>query len=69
MVPPLFPIKGNSEQEREDEAWTKAKSVKKSNFALKYAIEETGWVVPRYIAEGLQWLAKNPHHKSEDSHE
>jgi predicted ATP-dependent endonuclease of OLD family len=67
--PQLFPINGNSEQEREDEAWSKAKSVKKSDFALKYAIEETGWVVPRYIAEGLRWLAKNPHHKSEDSHE
>ena len=42
----------------EDEAADKAKEEGKSDFALKYAIEETGWKVPLYIAEGLQWLAK-----------
>jgi predicted ATP-dependent endonuclease of OLD family len=41
----------------EDEAWEKAKEEGKSDFALKYAIEKTGWSVPRYISEGLQWLA------------
>ena len=41
----------------EDEAWEKAKEEGKSDFALKYAIEKTGWSVPRYIVEGLQWLA------------
>ncbi|WP_421706402.1 ATP-dependent nuclease [Alloalcanivorax xenomutans] len=30
---------------------------KKSTFALEHAIENTGWNVPRYIAEGLRWLA------------
>lgn len=42
----------------EDEAWEKAKEERKSDFALTYAIKKTGWSVPRYIAEGLQWLAK-----------
>lgn len=42
----------------EDEAWVKAKEEGKSDFALTYAITKTGWSVPRYIAEGLQWLAQ-----------
>lgn len=42
----------------EDDAWEKAKEEGKSDFALTYAIKKTGWTVPRYIAEGLQWLAK-----------
>ncbi|MFA5190948.1 MAG: AAA family ATPase [Verrucomicrobiia bacterium] len=42
----------------EDEAWEKAKEKGKSDFALTYAIQRTGWNVPRYIAEGLQWLAQ-----------
>lgn len=46
-----------SVDERETDAWNKAISVKKSDFALKHAIEETGWNVPRYIADGLRWLA------------
>jgi putative ATP-dependent endonuclease of the OLD family len=41
----------------EESAWKKAASVKKSAFALKYAIRDTDWSVPRYIAEGLAWLA------------
>lgn len=41
----------------EDEAWEKAKEEGKSDFALTYAIKKTGWTVPRYIAEGLHWLA------------
>lgn len=38
-------------------AYDLAASQKKSTFALKFAIEETEWNVPRYIAEGLRWLA------------
>src|SRR3546814_17454945 len=34
---------------------------KKSSFALEHAIESTAWRTPRYIAEGLRWLAEgNP---------
>lgn len=43
---------------REAVVWEKAAEVgSKTLFALKYAIEEPNWTVPRYIAEGLQWLA------------
>ena len=42
--------------ERELQAWDAASTVKKSEFALKYAIAEKDWVIPRYIEEGLAWL-------------
>jgi putative ATP-dependent endonuclease of the OLD family len=42
----------------EEAAWEKAQEQGKSDFALKYAIQDTTWVVPRYIAEGLVWLAR-----------
>lgn len=47
----------------EDEAWDRAGEERKSDFALTYAIEKAGWTVPRYIAEGVQWLAQvnQPH--------
>jgi energy-coupling factor transporter ATP-binding protein EcfA2 len=41
----------------EESAWKKAANIKKSAFALKYAIQDTEWSAPRYIAEGLIWLA------------
>ena len=28
----------------------------KANFAIKYAIDQTQWVVPKYIRDGLMWL-------------
>ncbi|MCE6989014.1 ATP-dependent endonuclease [Dyadobacter sp. CY323] len=37
----------------------------KTEFALKYALIDTGWVAPRYIVEGLQWLAKKPNKPSD----
>ena len=54
----LFELNGDSQEEKEKEAWEKAKGVKKSDFALEYAIEKTEWAVPRYIAEGLRWLSE-----------
>ncbi|MFM0307734.1 ATP-dependent endonuclease [Paraburkholderia sp. RL17-383-BIF-A] len=39
-------------------AYEHAAAQKKSKFALAYAIEHTEWNVPRYIAEGLRWLAQ-----------
>jgi hypothetical protein len=42
----------------EDEAWDMAGEEGKSDFALTYAIKKAGWTVPRYIAEGVQWLAQ-----------
>jgi hypothetical protein len=42
-------------------AYALAGDQKKSAFALEHAIEHTDWNVPRYIAEGLRWLAEgNP---------
>lgn len=38
-------------------AYDLAGGQKKSTFALGLAIENTEWNVPRYIAEGLRWLA------------
>jgi len=54
--PALFELSDDSD--RENQAWEIAGGFKKSDFALKYAIEDTEWTVPRYIAEGLSWLAE-----------
>jgi len=55
--PALFELTDTVDQ-RAAEAWNIARNVtKKSDFALEHAIEKTDWDVPRYIAEGLRWLA------------
>ncbi|MGR5129703.1 ATP-dependent nuclease [Photobacterium swingsii] len=53
----LFDITGRSQSERESQAWNEAANADKTDFAIKYSIEETNWVIPRYINEGLEWLA------------
>ena len=63
--PNIFDIKGSSSQEMEELAWQAAGKINKTDFALKFAIENTDWDVPRYIEEGLIWLAKNPDHDHE----
>lgn len=57
--PTLFELSDDSD--RETQAWEIASGFKKSDFALKHAIEETEWTVPRYIVEGLSWLAEGTH--------
>lgn len=52
--PALFEL---GEGDRAANAYDLAASQKKSTFALEFAIEKTEWNVPRYIAEGLRWLA------------
>ena len=52
-----FSITGESADERETQAWEAASEVKKSEFALTFAIKDTDWTIPRYIDEGLSWLA------------
>ncbi|MHB1532881.1 MAG: ATP-dependent nuclease [Acidithiobacillus sp.] len=42
-------------------AYEHAAEQKKSSFALEHAIESTAWRTPRYIAEGLRWLAEGNH--------
>lgn len=57
----LFGITGNTDQERATDAFNKAPSNKeKTDFSLKYALEELNWVPPQYIFEALKWLSQNP---------
>ena len=56
--PTKFQIAGESADERETRAWEESsKVVKKSEFALTYAISDLNWTIPQYIGEGLSWLA------------
>lgn len=57
--PALFPSAGPGDAERATQAWDAASNVKKSDFALKYALTEEAWAIPRYISEGLAWLAED----------
>lgn len=41
-------------------AWEIAQDFKKSEEAIKYAIREDNWTVPKYIREGLVWLSEPP---------
>ncbi|RJP58257.1 MAG: ATP-dependent endonuclease [Candidatus Auribacter fodinae] len=56
----LFEVNGTSAEEIEMNAiqTTTEEVNKKTDFALKYGIHETQWNVPRYISEGLCWLAE-----------
>lgn len=57
--PELFNLdKSASFEQKEDIVWNKAQKIKKSEFALKHAIRSTEWNVPKYIADGLNWLAE-----------
>jgi energy-coupling factor transporter ATP-binding protein EcfA2 len=53
----FFGITGATNNALAKAAQDKAAKQKKSKFALTYAIEKTNWVTPRYIEEGLRWLA------------
>lgn len=55
--PAMFGIEGSTPEEKAQCAWDKLDNIKKSKFALEYAIEETGWSAPSYILDGLRWLA------------
>ena len=55
--PKMFGIEGTTPQDQARCAWAKLNGLKKSDFALKYAIDETEWAAPRYILDGLRWLA------------
>jgi hypothetical protein len=54
----LFGLTGADANELETNARELASKEKKSSFALKYAIQEKGWSIPRYVREGLEWLAQ-----------
>jgi putative ATP-dependent endonuclease of OLD family len=55
--PVMFPMTATTANTLEVEAGDMAGDVKKSNFALEHAISDTDWIIPRYIREGLVWLA------------
>jgi predicted ATP-dependent endonuclease of OLD family len=58
----LFRVEGKNDSEIESDAFNKAQKIigktSKADFAIKYAIERPdNWQVPKYIKEGLIWLA------------
>lgn len=55
--PAMFGITGDTPNDKAQIAWEKVDKIKKSKFALKYAIDETAWIAPVYILDGLKWLA------------
>jgi hypothetical protein len=53
----MFGISGATSLELAKVAGEKAAKQKKSQFALTYAIKKRLWRTPKYIEEGLRWLA------------
>jgi len=54
-----FGLAGDDPAALEIAARVKAASYKKSDFALTYAIEDQDWFAPRYMSEGIAWLAED----------
>lgn len=52
-----FGISSGNHDQQENEAYELVKSLTKTEFALTHAIVDTSWEPPRYISEGLKWLA------------
>lgn len=64
----LFGLNNLQEENLEKAVFERAKKIgkdSKANFAIEYAVEKTGWVVPKYIREGLEWLDKDSSGDSE----
>ena len=51
----MFDLPTDTSQQIE-EAWNKSQNIKKTEFALEYAIDKSEWIVPKYISEGIKWL-------------
>lgn len=65
----LFGLNDVEKEDLEDAVFKKAKEVSKdskTNFAIKYAIDETDWKIPKYITEGLEWLDNNENDKKQE---
>ena len=56
--PAVFGIEGATPDDQAQCAWNKLDTIKKSEFAIKHAIETTDWSPPGYILDGLRWLAR-----------
>lgn len=52
-----FGLVGATSDALELAARAEAARHKKSNFALTYAITDTDWVAPKYLIDGVRWLA------------
>ncbi|CDF83584.1 hypothetical protein PKB_2237 [Pseudomonas knackmussii B13] len=48
----------SKELDEATEAWEIAQGLDKADTALRFAIREKDWTVPRYIREGLVWLSE-----------
>jgi putative ATP-dependent endonuclease of the OLD family len=55
--PAMFGLIGEDSETLALSAWKELDRLKKSEFALRYAIDETSWTAPGYILDGLRWLA------------
>ena len=56
--PAMFGIEGDRPDDQAQCAWHQLDTIKKSEFALKHAIDDTDWSPPGYILDGLRWLAR-----------
>ena len=56
--PAMFGIEGDKPDDQAQCAWHQLDTIKKSEFALKHAIDDTDWSPPGYILDGLRWLAR-----------
>jgi predicted ATP-dependent endonuclease of OLD family len=52
-----FGLVGADAPARELEARTLASGYKKSDFAIEFSIADTAWTAPRYLIDGIRWLA------------
>ena len=53
----MFAIEGATANEQALSAWDRLATIKKSEFAFRYAIVNTSWSPPGYMLDGLRWLA------------
>ncbi len=66
----LFGFQELEGEDLEKAAYAHAKKIgdeSKANFAIEYSIEKRGWLVPKYICEGLEWLDKDDVIKAEEA--
>ncbi len=52
-----FKVMGNTSDEMAQMAYDEVVGIDKTDFALTHAIQKSEWSTPRYIAEGLAWIA------------
>lgn len=54
-----FALAATGKEELENETFSSAADIKKSEFALEYSVTDRDWTTPKYIQEGLYWLVDN----------